>query len=104
MFTTKDAEYILKGLRKRKLNAFLIGSIAIQGRGNDIDIILIDVPENWKDLVADSLPVLHTFTPNDWDGGLFVAGDYKVDIFIKNAKEEGLPPTDESVGIRPTIL
>lgn len=84
MYTKKDAEIVLKRLRKRRLNAFLIGSIALEGKGNDIDIILIDAPENWKDLVTDSLGVLHEFTPNDWDGGVFNASDFKVDIFIKN--------------------
>ena len=82
-FTKQQAELVLYRLRKCKLNAFLIGSIALKGKGNDIDIILLDAPDNWKEIVSKDLAPA-TFTPNDWGGGLFETLSLKIDIFIKN--------------------
>ena len=82
-FTKDQAEIVLYRLRKSNLNAFLIGSIALKEKGNDIDIILLDAPDNWKEIVSRDLAPA-TFTPNDWGGGLFQTLSLKVDIFIKN--------------------
>ena len=82
-FTRQQAELVLFRLRKCNLNAFLIGSIALKGKGKDIDIILLDVPDNWKEIVSRVLSPAK-FTPNDWGGGLFETLSLKVDIFIKN--------------------
>ena len=85
MFTKEQAEIVLYRLRKCKLNAFLIGSIALKCQGKDIDILLLDVPDNWKEIVSRVLSPAK-FTPNDWGGGLFETLSLKVDIFIKNSE------------------
>ena len=87
-FTKQQAELVLYRLRKCKLNAFLIGSIALKGKGKDIDIILLDVPANWKEIVSRVLTPSN-FTPNDWGGGVFETLSLKIDIFIKNPEVSG---------------
>ena len=87
-FTIEQANSILDLFRKRKLNAFLIGSIALKGYGDDIDIILLDVPDNWREIVGEVLAP-HQITPNDWGGAVFESLHSRVDIFIKNPEVSG---------------
>ena len=96
--TKYQAQKILKAFRKKKLNAFLIGSVALKGKGNDIDIILIDAPEDWSDIVEKCLLQIYKnkfrgflTEKNDWGGDKITVGlrwdnNLIVDIFIKNPR------------------
>ncbi|MBE3122966.1 MAG: hypothetical protein IMZ53_08320 [Thermoplasmata archaeon] len=88
IFTRQQGQLIINQMRKRKLKAYLIGSIAEKGFSeNDIDIMLINPPKDWDTLVMYSVFAIRKYylmrktiktIPNDWGGQVFVWGNSEI--------------------------
>ncbi len=90
MYYRKQGKIIIERLRNfAELEAYLIGSIEKNGRSsNDIDILLIDPPNNWRRLLDFWLEIHGKSKKNDWGGATFVTKYGKIDIFIKHPTKE----------------